>query len=88
MIRTTRVDHLRMGLLTLAMFAVALVAFAGVRPAQAAFPDEVFPDGHGPIAFENDGDIWVASKDRQLLAPLDAPISSIGMRSRAKRRPE
>jgi tricorn protease len=74
MIRTTRVDHLRVGLLKLAMFA-ALVAFAGVRPAQAAFPDEAFPDGHGPIAFENDGDIWVASKMHLANLTLDSTDS-------------
>lgn len=40
----------------------AFVALVAAKPAQAAFPDQAFPDGHNPIAFENDGDIWVASK--------------------------
>jgi dipeptidyl aminopeptidase/acylaminoacyl peptidase len=42
-----------------AMLAVVLVALAGAKPAQAAFAE--FPQGDGPIAFERDGDIWVAS---------------------------
>jgi len=46
----------------MAVLAAVVVALAGARPAQAAFPDEAFPAGHGSIAFEKDGDIWVASK--------------------------
>ena len=46
----------------LAVLVAVLMALADARPAQAAFPDEAFPDGHGPIAFEKNGDIWVASK--------------------------
>jgi tricorn protease len=46
----------------MAMLAATLVALAGAKPAQAAFLDEAFPDGHDPTAFEKDGDIWVATK--------------------------
>ena len=45
-----------------AVFVVLLAALVAAKPAEAALPDEAFPDGHGPIAFEKDGDIWVASK--------------------------
>jgi tricorn protease len=63
MIRTAAHDsHLRAALLAMAMLAAALVALASARPAQAALPDEAFPNGHGPIAFEKDGDIWVATR--------------------------
>jgi hypothetical protein len=36
-----------------------LLTLAGAKPAEAEFAE--FPEGHGPIAFENDGDIWVVS---------------------------
>ena len=42
-----------------AMLAVGLVALAGAKPAEAACAK--FAEGHGPIAFENDGDIWMAN---------------------------
>jgi len=45
-----------------AVFVVLLAALVAAKPAEAALPDQAFPDGHGPIAFEKDGDIWVASK--------------------------
>ena len=44
----------------MAMLAAMLVALAGAKPAEAALAG--FPEGHGPIAFEKDGDIWVATK--------------------------
>jgi hypothetical protein len=37
-----------------------LLTLAGAKPAEAALAG--FPEGHGPIAFEKDGDIWVATK--------------------------
>ena len=47
---------------TMVVVAAALMVLVAATPAQAAFPDETFPDGHNPVAFEKDGDIWVASK--------------------------
>ena len=44
------------------MLLAAIVALAGAKPAETAFPEEAFPSNHSPIAFEKDGDIWVASK--------------------------
>jgi dipeptidyl aminopeptidase/acylaminoacyl peptidase len=41
------------GIVTLLLIA------ATAKPAEAAFAG--YPEGHGPIAFEDDGDIWVAS---------------------------
>ena len=60
MIRMARGDHLKA--VAAAMAVLAVLVLAGMKPAQAALPTEAFPDGHGPIAFEKDGDIWVASK--------------------------
>jgi hypothetical protein len=58
--RAAHSNHLRGAAAAMAaMLAVVLVALAGAKPAEAAFAE--FPEGHGPIAFENDGDIWVAS---------------------------
>ena len=62
MISTAHDSRLRAALLAMAVLAAVVVPLAGARPAQAVFPDEAFPAGHGPIAFEKDGDIWVASK--------------------------
>jgi hypothetical protein len=62
MIGTAHDSNLRAALIVMAMLAAAMVALAGAKPAQAAFLDEVFPDGHGPIAFEKEGDIWVATR--------------------------
>jgi hypothetical protein len=76
MIRTAQGSHLRAALLAMAMLAAALVALAGARLAQAAFPDEALPDGHGPIAFEKDGDIWVATKMHLANLTPDTPHSS------------
>ena len=58
MIKTAYGNALRM--VAMAMLATTLVALAGAKPAEAAFAG--FPEGHVPIAFENEGDIWVASK--------------------------
>jgi dipeptidyl aminopeptidase/acylaminoacyl peptidase len=41
------------------LVAMVVMMLVGVKPAEAAFAD--FPEGQGPIAFEKDGDIWVAS---------------------------
>ena len=63
MIRTAAHDsHFRAALLAMAVLVAVMVALASARPAQAALPEEAFPDGHGPIAFVKDGDIWVASR--------------------------
>jgi Tol biopolymer transport system component len=62
MIGTTHADELRMALVAMATLVATLVMLAGAKSAQAAFPDEAFPDGHKPVAFEEDGDIWVATK--------------------------
>lgn len=59
MFRTAHDDHLRVALVAMAMLAVTLVALAGAKPADAALAR--FPEAHGPIAFERDGDIWVAT---------------------------
>jgi hypothetical protein len=45
-----------------AVLVTVLLGLAGARPEQAAFPDEAFPDGHGPMGFEKGADIWVATK--------------------------
>jgi hypothetical protein len=37
-----------------------LLTLATAKPAEASLAG--FPEGHGPIAFEKDGDIWVATK--------------------------
>jgi hypothetical protein len=58
MIKTACGNVLRM--VAMAMLAATLVALAGAKPAEAAFAG--FPEGHVPIAFEKEGDIWVASK--------------------------
>jgi hypothetical protein len=51
------------GLATSAALMVVIVALLlalpGAKPAEAKFAG--FPEGHDPIAFEEDGDIWVAS---------------------------
>lgn len=57
MTKTAHSNYLRV--IAMAMLAAVLVMFLVAKPAQAAFAE--FPEGHGPIAFENDGDIWVAS---------------------------
>jgi dipeptidyl aminopeptidase/acylaminoacyl peptidase len=62
MISTGHYSRLRAALLAMAVLVAVVVAMAGARPAQAAFPDEAFPAGHGPIAFAKGGDIWVASR--------------------------
>jgi dipeptidyl aminopeptidase/acylaminoacyl peptidase len=59
MIRTAHDDHLRVALVAMAMLAATLVTLAGTKPADAALAR--FPEAHGPIAFERDGDIWVAT---------------------------
>lgn len=47
-----------LGVIAMAMLAAVLVMLAGAKPAEAAIAG--FPEGHGPIAFENDGDVKVA----------------------------
>jgi tricorn protease-like protein len=59
MIRMAHDDHLRVALVAMAMLAATLVALAGAKPVEAQFA--CFPEGHDPIAFVNEGDIWVAS---------------------------
>jgi WD40 repeat protein len=57
--RSAHSNHLRGAATAMAaMLAVVLVALAGAKPAEAAIAG--FPEGHSPIAFENDGDIKVA----------------------------
>jgi hypothetical protein len=56
MTKTAHGNYLKV--VAMAMLAV-LVMLAGAKPAEAAIAG--FPEGHGPIAFENDGDVWVAS---------------------------
>jgi Tol biopolymer transport system component len=41
------------------MLVAIVMMLVGVKPAEAKFAD--FPEGQGPVAFENDGDVWVAS---------------------------
>ena len=59
MIRTAHDGHLSVALITMAMLAATLVALVGAKPAEAK--SVCFPEGHNPIAFEHEGDIWVAS---------------------------
>jgi tricorn protease len=49
-------------MVAMAMLAATLVALAGAKLAQTWFPDEALPYGNAPIAFKDDGDIWVAGK--------------------------
>src|SRR3712207_8993208 len=70
----------------MAVFVVLVVAMVAAKPAGAALPDEAFPNGHGLIAFEKDGDVWVASKthlanltpDTADSTELDAAVSPDG----------
>jgi dipeptidyl aminopeptidase/acylaminoacyl peptidase len=57
MTETTHGKYLRLAVV--AVIAAMLVALWGAKPAEAAFAG--FPEGHGTITFEKDGDIWVAS---------------------------
>jgi dipeptidyl aminopeptidase/acylaminoacyl peptidase len=57
--RSAHSNHLRGAATAMAaMLAVVFVALAGAKTAEAAIAG--FPEGHDPIAFENDGDIKVA----------------------------
>ena len=58
-IRTAHDGHLRVALIAMAMLAATLVGLVGAKPAEAK--SACFPEGHDPIAFEHEGDIWVAS---------------------------
>jgi WD40-like Beta Propeller Repeat len=44
----------------MAVIVALLLTLATAKPAEAALAG--FPEGHDPIAFEKDGDIWVATK--------------------------
>ena len=57
MTKTAHGSYLRV--VAMAMLAAVLMMLAGAEPAEAKFAG--FPEGHDPIAFEKDGDIWVAS---------------------------
>ena len=57
MTKTAHGNHLKLAAVAMAMLAAVLV---GAKPAEAAFAG--FPEGHGAIAFEKDGDIRVATK--------------------------
>jgi len=59
MISTAHDAHLRVTLIAMAMLAATLVASVGAKPAEAK--SGCFAEGHVPIAFEHEGDIWVAS---------------------------
>ena len=59
MIRTAHDSHLRVALIAMAMFAATLVALVGAKSAEAK--SACFAEGHDPIAFEYEGDIWVES---------------------------
>jgi tricorn protease len=57
MTNTAYRNYLRV--IAIAMLAATLVALAGAKPAEAKYA--CFPEGHDPIAFKHEGDIWVAS---------------------------
>jgi len=59
MIRTAHDGHLSVALIAMAMLAATLVALVKAKPAEAR--SACFAEGHDPIAFEHEGDIWVAS---------------------------
>jgi dipeptidyl aminopeptidase/acylaminoacyl peptidase len=59
MIRTAHDDHLRVALIAMVMLSATLVALVGAKPAEAK--SACFPEGHDPMAFEHEEDIWVAS---------------------------
>jgi dipeptidyl aminopeptidase/acylaminoacyl peptidase len=58
MTKTAYGNYLRVVVMTL--LAAVLVMLAGAKPAVASLAG--FPDRHDPIAFEKDGDIWVATR--------------------------
>ena len=58
-IKTAHDSHLRVALIAMAMLAATLVALVGAKLAEAN--SACFAEGHVPIAFEHEGDIWVAS---------------------------
>jgi tricorn protease len=53
-------NFLRLAAVAIAMLAVVLGALVGAKPAEETSAE--FPEGHTPIAFEEEGDIWVATK--------------------------
>jgi WD40-like Beta Propeller Repeat len=57
MTKTARGNYL--GVVAMAMLAAVLMMLAGAKPAEAKVAG--FPEGHDPIAFEKEVDIWVAS---------------------------
>jgi WD40 repeat protein len=44
----------------MAVIVALLLALPGAKPAKAALAG--FPEGQGPITFEKDGDVWVATR--------------------------
>jgi dipeptidyl aminopeptidase/acylaminoacyl peptidase len=59
MIRTAHDGHLRVALIAMVMLSATLVALVGAKPAEAK--SACFREGHDPMAFEHEEDIWVAS---------------------------
>ena len=75
MTKTAHGNHLRIAV-AMAMLTAMLMALTGPKPAEAALPEAAFPSGHDPIAFEKDGDIWVASKIHLANLTPNTPDSS------------
>jgi dipeptidyl aminopeptidase/acylaminoacyl peptidase len=60
MTKTAYSNFLRMAAVAMAMLAVVLVALAVAKPAEETLTQS--SKGHPPIAFEEEGDIWVATR--------------------------
>ena len=62
MTKTAYGNYFKMVVVAVAVLAVMLVVLARAKPAEETLAES--PRGHIPIAFEEEGDIWVATKMR------------------------
>ena len=71
MIRMAHGSALGVALVTVMLAAALLMALTGTKPTQTAlFSEEALPSGHSPIAFEDDGDIWMVRNKKMHLTNL------------------
>jgi dipeptidyl aminopeptidase/acylaminoacyl peptidase len=77
MFRTALGDYRRVVVVAMTMLVAMLMMLAGANPVGAKFAG--FPVGHDPIAFEKDGDIWVAGPMHLAnLTPNTADSNDVG----------